>query len=136
MAGLHPTAVDTVDELLTQQQAAELLKVTVPTVRSMIDRSVLRAYRVGPRAVRIRRSDLDSILTPIESDAGCNSGWRIAFRDGGSWRIRQLRCKLVRRGSGAPEAANWFIDFGTVCSSGAWLVVGSRACKPAFGVEQ
>jgi hypothetical protein len=67
---------------------------------------------------------------------GCNSGWRIAFRDGGSWRIRQLGCNLARRGSGAREAANWFIDFGTVCSSGAWLVVGSRACRLAFGVEQ
>jgi excisionase family DNA binding protein len=69
VAGSHPPAVDTVDELLTQQQAAELLKVTVPTVRSMIDRAELRAYRAGPRAVRIRRSDLDSILTPIESDS-------------------------------------------------------------------
>jgi excisionase family DNA binding protein len=67
MAGSCPPAVDTADELLTQQQVAEILQVTVATVRSRIDRNELRAYRVGPRAVRIRRSDLDHILTPIES---------------------------------------------------------------------
>jgi excisionase family DNA binding protein len=68
MAGSHsPAVVDAADELITQQQVANVLKVTVATVRSMIDRGELRAYRVGPRAVRIRRSDLKSILSPIEA---------------------------------------------------------------------
>jgi excisionase family DNA binding protein len=67
MAGSHPPVVDASDEWMTQKQAAEKIKVTVATVRSMIDRGELPAYRLGPRVVRIRRSDLDSVLTPIEA---------------------------------------------------------------------
>lgn len=67
MAGLFPPAVDTVDELLTLQQVAEILQVTVTTVRTRITRGELRACRIGPRALRIRRSDFERILTPIDS---------------------------------------------------------------------
>ena len=81
MAASCPSAVDTADELLTQQQTAKLLKVTVPTVRAMIDRAELRAFRVGPRAVRIRHSDLDSILRPIESDTATCATTLDAKRD-------------------------------------------------------
>ena len=69
MAGSHPPVVDASDELLTQQQVAQLLKVTVPTVRSKIESGELPAYRLGLRVVRIRRSDLDQILTPMSAAA-------------------------------------------------------------------
>jgi excisionase family DNA binding protein len=65
MAGLNPPAIDASDEWLTQQQVAAALKVTVPTVRSKIDRGELPAYRFGPRVVRVRRSDVEKLLTPI-----------------------------------------------------------------------
>jgi excisionase family DNA binding protein len=69
MAGSYTPAVGTIDdELITYQQAAKHLKVTVNTVRSMVSRAELPAWRCGPRAVRIRRSDLDRVLTPIDSD--------------------------------------------------------------------
>jgi excisionase family DNA binding protein len=63
MAGLSTPAVAA--EFVTQQQAAAALQVTVNTIRSLIDRGELPAYRVGGRIVRIRRVDLDRILTPI-----------------------------------------------------------------------
>ena len=41
---------------------AELFKLNQQTVRNWIDRGELRAVRVGPRRVRIRRSDLDAFI--------------------------------------------------------------------------
>jgi excisionase family DNA binding protein len=68
MAGLHPPVVDaSPDELLTQLQVAELLKVTVPTVRAKIGSGELPAYRLGQRVVRVRRGDVDRLLTPMSA---------------------------------------------------------------------
>lgn len=51
-------------ELLTVPEAAELLKVSAVTVSRWLKQGRLPAYRVGPRAVRIRRADIDRILAP------------------------------------------------------------------------
>jgi excisionase family DNA binding protein len=51
-------------DLLTLTEAATLLKVSVVTLRRWIKQGRLPAYHVGPRKVRIRRSDLAKAFTP------------------------------------------------------------------------
>lgn len=53
------------DRLLTTAQAAKLLGVHAVTVRRWINEGKLPAYRVGEKAVRIRRDDLAHLLTPM-----------------------------------------------------------------------
>lgn len=50
-------------DLLTLGEAARLLKVSVVTLRRWIRQGRLPAYHVGPRKVRIKRSDLTTLLT-------------------------------------------------------------------------
>ncbi|CAA9580482.1 MAG: hypothetical protein AVDCRST_MAG49-4711 [uncultured Thermomicrobiales bacterium] len=61
MSGVPP-AVDS--DLLTIPEAAEVLKVSAVTVSRYLKQGRLPAFRVGPRAVRIRRADLDRVLLP------------------------------------------------------------------------
>jgi excisionase family DNA binding protein len=64
---------DQVDEYyLTVAEVAELLRLNQQTVRNWIDQGSLPALRVG-RRVRIKRSDLDRILTEGYS-AGSQGG--------------------------------------------------------------
>lgn len=49
-------------KLLTRQEAAERLTVTVRTLDTMIARGGLRAYRIGPKLVRIDEEDIDAYL--------------------------------------------------------------------------
>ena len=57
-------ALDEHAQLLTVAEAAKLLKVSTVTLRRWLGQGLLPAYHVGPRAVRIRRSDLATVLTP------------------------------------------------------------------------
>jgi len=81
-------------EWLTKAEAAETLKVSQITVSRWIKQGRLAASRVGPRAIRIRRSDLDAVVTPLR-DAG------EAMRDAGPppshqpvW-VQQLNPELI-----------------------------------------
>ena len=51
------------DEYLTVAEIAGELKLNQQTVRNWIDRGELRAVRAGSRRVRVRRSDLDRMLS-------------------------------------------------------------------------
>ena len=53
-------------DLLTIAEAMHLLKVSRVTVHRWLKSGRLRAYHAGPKAVRIRRGDVDALLTPIE----------------------------------------------------------------------
>jgi excisionase family DNA binding protein len=69
---------DQVDEYyLTVAEVAELLRLNQQTVRNWIDRGSLPALRVG-RSVRIKRSDLDRLLTE-----GYNAGSQGGSGDAG-----------------------------------------------------
>lgn len=57
------TTIDT--EFLTIAEAAALLKVDRSTIRRWIDRGDLPAYRVGQRAVRLRRDELERVIAPV-----------------------------------------------------------------------
>lgn len=47
------------DELFTVAQAAEYLKVCDKTIRRMIKANKLTAFKIGSRAWRIKKSDID-----------------------------------------------------------------------------
>lgn len=65
-----PTAVHhagaTANDYLTPEQAAETLNIHVQTVRAYVRSGKLPALRMaGERAIRIRRSDLETVLEPL-----------------------------------------------------------------------
>lgn len=51
-------------DLLTIAEAAKMLKVSTVTLRRWIKQGRILAYHVGPRKVRIKRSDLTKAFTP------------------------------------------------------------------------
>jgi excisionase family DNA binding protein len=54
------------NELLTVPEIAKELKYTEATVRTWIKQGKLRAIRATGREYRVRRSDLDAMITTIE----------------------------------------------------------------------
>lgn len=64
------TRMDTETQLLTIAETARELKVSVVTLHRWLKKGRLRAYRLGPRAVRIRRSDLNELLAPVSPKGG------------------------------------------------------------------
>ena len=62
-------------DVLAQKQsvdltfAAEYLGVSVQSVRRRIAEGRLKAYRVGPRAIRVNLTDLDALKQPIGGGA-------------------------------------------------------------------
>ena len=64
------------DDLITINEAAEACRLSTKTIRRHIASGVLPAYRIGPRAVRLKRRDLDAVMRPIPSatSAGYRSG--------------------------------------------------------------
>jgi excisionase family DNA binding protein len=53
-------------QLLPLQQAAEESSCSVSTLRNLIARGDLTAYRFGPRLIRVRRQDLEALLQPYQ----------------------------------------------------------------------
>src|ERR687885_608706 len=54
-------------DLLTMREVAGLLRVSEVTVARWVKQGRLPAYRVGPRAVRLRRSDVERVMEPVSS---------------------------------------------------------------------
>ena len=50
----------------TVPEAARRLKVSPSTIWRWIDAEKLPAYRIGPRAIRIKREDLDAAIRPVK----------------------------------------------------------------------
>ena len=57
-------------DLLTVPEAAAALKVSPVTVSRWLRQGRLPAYRLGPRAVRIRRADLAAVFSPARDRGG------------------------------------------------------------------
>jgi excisionase family DNA binding protein len=55
-------------EFCTVAQAAAALGVHPSTIWRWIDAERLPAYRVGPKSIRIRRSDLEQLVRPAKSE--------------------------------------------------------------------
>ncbi len=60
----------TTTEWLSLGEARRLLKVGRTTLHRWLKQGRLQAYRVGPKAVRIRRADLERLLTPVNNSGG------------------------------------------------------------------
>ena len=58
-------AVQQTSELLTVREAATLVKVSPLTISRYLRQGRLPAYRVGPRAIRVRRADVETLLKPV-----------------------------------------------------------------------
>lgn len=52
------------EELLTREQAAQLLRITLPTLRSYTRQGLVNGYRIASR-VRYKRSEVLGSLAPI-----------------------------------------------------------------------
>ncbi|TAK35106.1 MAG: DNA-binding protein [Chloroflexota bacterium] len=74
------------DELLTMAEAARILKVSVVTIKRWLKQGIIPAYRVGPRYVRIRRSDLARATALVGKEETMPAeekppaGYEVAFR--------------------------------------------------------
>lgn len=62
------------EPMLTIARAAELLDSSTDTVRRMIARGELRAYRYGPKLIRIDPEDLRALRRPVTSLADLRAG--------------------------------------------------------------
>ena len=60
-------------EWLRPKEAAEYLGVAVSTLYSWRKRNLVRFYRVGPRAVALRREELDALAQQIVPDSESDS---------------------------------------------------------------
>jgi len=61
----NTTRTEKRDELLTITEAAALLRIHHRTIRKYISLGRLPGYHIGTKAVRVRRSDVERLLTPI-----------------------------------------------------------------------
>lgn len=57
-------AITSETDLLTVTEAAKRLKVSTITLHRWIKQGIIPSYRVGPRALRIRAEDLESVVRP------------------------------------------------------------------------
>jgi len=55
------------EEYLTVAEAANLVRVSPSTIRRWIREGNLPAYRLGPRRVGLKRDDLATLVTPINT---------------------------------------------------------------------
>lgn len=55
-------------DLLTVTEAADHLRVTTRFIRMLIADGRLPAMRLGRRAIRLRRDDVDDLLRPIQQE--------------------------------------------------------------------
>lgn len=62
------------DRQLTLPEVAELLGASTSSVRRLIARGELRAYRYGPRLIRIDPADLRAMRRPVTSLAELRGG--------------------------------------------------------------
>jgi excisionase family DNA binding protein len=66
------------DDLISVKEAAKILHVSESTVWRWIDRDILKAYRVGPKRVCLRRGELKP--TPKTSDRMTGGGGQEGLR--------------------------------------------------------
>jgi excisionase family DNA binding protein len=68
-AGEHNESRSTLDTIvspyLTVVEAAAYIGVSRNTIKNYIDSGRLRAYKLGPRLLRVKQSDVDALLTEL-----------------------------------------------------------------------
>jgi excisionase family DNA binding protein len=62
--------IQELDPWLTKSESAEYLRVDERSIERYCELGILPGYRIGPRLVRFRRSDLDALARPIPVAVG------------------------------------------------------------------
>jgi len=65
-APIQPNEIKEVEEFLTRDQAAERLKISLPTLNELTKAGKLPGYRIGNR-LRYKAGDIDKALTIIKT---------------------------------------------------------------------
>ena len=68
--GMEETVRDTARHWISLNEAAEYLGVQPLTVRRMVARGDLTAYRLGSRLLRFDRAELDAAMRPVPTAGG------------------------------------------------------------------
>ncbi len=89
--------MDQAEDLLSIAEAAKRLQVSRVTLWRWIQSGRLKAYRLGPRKVRIRQSDLGDLLKPLEASNRQNADIRAAVRE-----VERVQAQIFRRRGGRP----------------------------------
>jgi excisionase family DNA binding protein len=121
--GAYTMAIGQDAELLTIAEAAQALKVSKVTIHRWLKQGRLTAYRVGPRAVRIGRSELSRLLTPRKGKevspmpeilrppadvvVSPPSQEQIERRLAAISQAKELRAQMRKRRGGAPLPSSW-----------------------------
>src|SRR3954470_21351879 len=117
-------AISEAADLLTVAEAAKALKVSPITVHRWLKQGRLTAYRVGPRAIRISRSELTRILVPHDNAKPVSplpetlspaadlqvtppSPEQLDRRRAAIVQAKALRAQMRARRGGAPLASSW-----------------------------
>jgi excisionase family DNA binding protein len=53
--------------MMDLKQAADALDVSLNTVRNWVKDGTLKAYRLGPRLLRVMVSDLNALVSPLDN---------------------------------------------------------------------
>jgi excisionase family DNA binding protein len=96
-----------VTDWLTIGEAVRQLKVGRTTLYRWVKQGRLKTYRVGPKAVRIRRSDLQRLITPVPGageEAGVEEA-QTAHIHGSSAAVRPLTDEEQQRALAWAEAS-------------------------------
>lgn len=70
--------MDPEHDLLTVAEAARILKVSQVTIHRWLKQGRLPSYHLGPRYIRIRRSDLGAVLKPAGPQEARHAGAKLA----------------------------------------------------------
>lgn len=115
-------------DMMTIREVAELLRVSEITVARWIKQGRLPAFRVGPRAVRIRRADVVGLMKPANAGVALNadaepgivlglpmalpSASDVEQRAEAFRRAKDLRQRILERRGGKPltDSANLIRD--------------------------
>ena len=101
-------AVDPEHDLLTVAEAARVLKVSAVTIHRWLKQGRFPSYHLGPRYIRIRRSDLGAVLKPAgRSKTG---GPEEDGHDSANLTIRPLTDEEVERGLAALDSSERLIE--------------------------
>jgi excisionase family DNA binding protein len=112
------------DDLISVREAARILHVSESTVWRWIGRGILKAHRVGPKRVCLRREELEPVLKPVPAgsiedesaeareqrlrsylrpmSAGPKRPIDEVFED-----IRRINAEIVKRRGGLPLPESW-----------------------------
>lgn len=81
-------------------EAARLLGVSPATIWRWIEAEKLRAYRIGPRGIRIKKEDLDGMIRPARPKKSTTQGEKSLQPIWAGYDPRRVR-EALRRSAGA-----------------------------------